>query len=159
MIITTLRDNARYKPLRDPIAVITAVAALTSSLKSIFGGGEDDGHWEAGRFIPGDLNNRLEFLAQRMSRFGLTTSDIDRDVVDTFIYQPSGWQGNIDNYVAEVYQDKKNNPQKYSFNNTPSGMPANLNTSGFDMSNLSTLLMYGIAAGLIYSLVSGKKRR
>jgi len=156
MRIVTLRDNANYNNrLGDPV---TTVLGLFSALSSIFGGGESKGGYDStGRFIPGDINNRLNFLSQRMAANGLTIGDIDKNLVDSFIYSPSGWQGNIDNYVYQVAADKKANPQKYPLTPTVTPAPAPApSLGGFD---ISSLLLVGAGVFLVAQILGSKKRR
>lgn len=155
MQIVTLRDNTRYKRLGDPISLVTGAIGIYNSLASLFGGGESAGGYDStGRFIPGDLNNRLTFFSQRMAQNGVVITDINKEIVDSFIYAPSGWQGNIDNYIASVVQDKKNNPQKYLPTPTPAPSPLP-SLGGF---NYSSLLLFGAGVFVVSQILESKKR-
>lgn len=163
MRILTLRDNSSYRALGEPItATIAAVATTANLLASLFGGGNAGGYDETGRFIPGDIDNRLQFLAQWMSRYGLNTSDIDKSLVDTFIYQEGGWQGQVSSYVQQVAEDKKNNPEKYVNKQIFNGGNAGLNMNGglnLGGMNVTTILLIGAAVYLGAQLLGKGKRR
>jgi hypothetical protein len=163
MKILTLRDNTkRYQPLGDVWTDIGSslpvVGSAISLLSNLFGG-DNAGGYVNGRFVPGDINNRLQFFAQRLTQYGLSVSDIDQATVDSFIYQPSGWQGNIDRYVLEVYQDKTANPGKYKktianiFNGTGAGV-----TSSLGGMNITTILLVGAAVYFGAQMLGSKKR-
>lgn len=165
MKIVTLRNNERtnYTPLRDPVSVAMAGIQIFSALKGIFGGGNAGGYDSTGKFIPGDINNRLSFFSQRLAQNGLTQNDIDIDLVNSFIYSPSGWQANIDKYVLAVSQDKKANPEKYVYTPTPGTIsPGGGNVpmvSGLSNLNLTSLLMIGAGVFLVAQMLSTKRRR
>jgi hypothetical protein len=154
MKIHTLRD---YTRLSEPV---TAAASILTGLLGLFGGNK--GEWVNGRFIPGDIDNRLNFLAQRLAQYGLTELDIDKARVDAFIYSPSGWQGNIDNYVISVYQDKQANPDKYN-NRTYSPTafnPSQMNTGNlFGGMNVQTVLLVGAGLFLAMNYLSKNRKR
>lgn len=162
MKILTLRDNQNYTRLgdgfTDSIPVVGSVISLIGSLTKLFGGESAGGYDESGRFIPGDIDNRLKFFAQRLQEYGLSAADIDKILVDTFIYQPSGWQANIDNYVLQVYQDKLANPEKYK-NKTPGNTGGGgTNLAGmFSGMSVTTILLIG-AAVYFGAQMLGKKR-
>ena len=162
MILRTLRDNQspRYNGLSEPVTIITSVIAIASGLMKIFGG-TDPGHYDStGRFIPGDLNNRLQFLAEWMSRYGLTAYDIDKNLVDSFIYQPSGWQGEVSGYVQRTAEDKKNNPQNYYPNVKRNSAPdTNKNSATlFGNMDITTILLIGAAAYAFMQLAGNKRK-
>ncbi len=160
--IQTLRDNTNEGGHTDPISIAVAAASIFGSLKSIFGGGESAGGYDStGRFNPGDINNRLNFLSQRIASNGLTIGDIDKNLVDSFIYSPSGWQGNIDNYIAQVVADKRANPQKYPLTPATTTAPILTPTASPSLGsfNISSLLLVGAGVFLVAQILGSKKRR
>lgn len=177
MRLVTFRNNeGAYQGLRgipppqegdknmDPVSIATAAVSVYNVLSGIFGGGGNKGGYVNGRFVPGDLNNRLAFLSQRLVDYGLSAYDIDKALVDSFIYQPSGWQGNIDRYVLSVYNDKKANPNKYNNTPTPGGGTAiytdgsGASLSGFGNTNFTTILLIGAGVFVLANVLGGKKR-
>ena len=154
--IQTLRDNANYQRLGDPVSIAMAAVQVYGALKGIFGGGESAGGYDStGRFIPGDINNRLNFLSQRIASNGLTIGDIDKNLVDSFISAPSGWQGNIDRYIAQVVADKRANPQKYPLTPATTSTPTVLPSLG--SFNISSLLLVGAGVFIVSQILGSKK--
>ncbi len=164
MKILTLRDNQRrYQPLgdiwEDIGSSLPVVGSAISLLSNLFGG-DNPGGYVNGRFLPGDIKNRLQFFAQRLTQYGLSVSDIDQATVDSFIYQPDGWQGNIDRYVLEVYQDKKANPEKYkkTIANLFSPGTGAGGSSLLGGMNITTILIIGAAVYFGAQMLGSKKR-
>lgn len=143
--IVTLRDNVNR--LADPFTTIASVVAGLNSVLGLFGQISGQGEWVNGRFIPGDIQNRLQFVASRLIQYGLTECDVDKVHLENIIYGMGVWQGQVDNYVISIYEDKKINPQKYV------GCPGrNNNTAGFDLSGLSTALLVGMGVFLVFGM-------
>lgn len=172
MKLVTFRNNeSAYRGLSDPVSVAMAAVAVYNVLAPIFGGkGNAGGYDSTGRFIPGDIDNRLRFLSTSMARNGLTTNDIDKNLVDSFIYQPSGWQGNVDRYTQQLGDDKKLNPEKYLNKQTPgeNGGGGNISypgtygggvsSSGFGDINIGTILLVGAGVFILANVLGGNKR-
>ncbi|MEW6508393.1 MAG: hypothetical protein AB1432_11665 [Bacteroidota bacterium] len=164
MKLYTLRDNvARLGG--DPVTIITSTASILNGLLTLFGGGEGAGEWVNGRFVPGDINNRLQFIASRMQQYGVTQYDLNRQELENIVYSPGVWQGQVDNYIISVYLDKKQNPQNYPKYKTEYNSGSNTsdsNTSaGLQLGNLGFTEILLIGAGVYFVaklLGTGKKR-
>jgi hypothetical protein len=83
----------------------TAIGGVLDLGFNIFGG--DKGHYENGRFVPGDLQSRIAKANARIISFGLSPADVDENVVNRILYVESGWQGNLDNYLYSIIEAKK----------------------------------------------------
>jgi hypothetical protein len=83
----------------------TAIGGVLDLGMNIFGG--DKGHYENGRFIPGDIQSRISKANARIISFGLSPADVDENVINRILYVESGWQGNLDNYLYSIIDAKK----------------------------------------------------
>ena len=160
MTLRTLRDNAR---LGEPVTVITTIATVFASLLKIFGG-NNPGHYDAtGRFVPGDYQNRLAFLAEWLHRYGLTEYDIDQNLVDSYIREPSGWQGMVSGYVQQLAAEKQQNPNEFYPHKKRTTVPGGTGTgtTGANLfgGDITTILLIGAAAYIFLTMSKGKKRR
>lgn len=162
MRLYTLRDNAARLG-GDPVTVgtvVTSAASIFNGLLGLFGGGESAGEYVNGRFVPGDINNRLQFIASRMQQYGVTENDLDMVELQNIVYAPGVWQGQVDNYIISVYQDKKQNPQNYPKYQT--AYNTGLNTAGgLQLGNfgVSDFVLIGAGVFIIWQLLGkGKKR-
>ncbi|NMD00042.1 MAG: hypothetical protein GYA62_10010 [Bacteroidales bacterium] len=155
MKLITLRDNTTLGG--DPI---TAGLSILDGLMNLFGGGEGKGQYVNGRFVPGDINNRLQWIASRMQQYGVTEYDLDIKDLENIVYGEGVWQGKVDNYIISVYLDKKQNPQNYpkyknAYGQNYGTADASLLNPNF---NLSSILLIGAGIYLMSSLMSKKRK-
>ena len=71
----------------------------TSTLTSLMSSG---GINASGVFIPGDIANRQAQTAQWTAQAGLLPTDLNQTTVNAILDVQSGWQANIQTYIAKV---------------------------------------------------------
>ncbi|MEM3373359.1 MAG: hypothetical protein QXF76_04050, partial [Candidatus Anstonellales archaeon] len=87
----------------------TVIGGLVDIISGIFGG-EDEGHWEGDKFIPGDLQNRINTVNQWIAQYGLRTDQVDWKVIEDILLTPGGWQDRIKTYLAQVKSQAAKKP-------------------------------------------------
>lgn len=102
---TTLKDNINFSQAE---IIPIAINVIQQALGQLFQGA-NPGSWQNGRFIPGDLQNRLATAAQRLSSFGVASVadqniiyDILTEVPPQQFVNPAApqWQITLDRYLG-----------------------------------------------------------
>ncbi len=103
--------------------VLETAVSIYGVLDTIFGGGTDPGYsLGGGRWMPGDMQARLETVKSKAELHGLLASDYSADKVYAILTEEGVWQTKIDNYFTEVSIAKKTNPTSLgqsNYYNTP----------------------------------------
>ena len=121
----------------------TIAAAILPYLTNIFAG-LDPGHWDATHthFIPGDLQSRLAYTAQRIAQYGVQTV-VDQNNIYNILTTPGIWQESLDQYLAYLKTGLANGTITPNSTNNP------LIQTSFDS---STLLMIGLVGAAVYMI-------
>ena len=126
------------------------VPVVLGFLQNIFAG-LDPGHWDATHthFIPGDLQQRLEYTAGRIAQYGVQ-SVVDQTAIYNILTTPGIWQESLDAYLAQLKTGLANGTI------TPNSVNNPLISAGFDLSSLLTI---GLVLGGIFMLTkTGEKK-
>ena len=109
--VVTLKDNAGFRDGFDPTSLI---GIILGQLQNLFAGA-DPGHYENGRFIPGDLQQRLQYSANRIGSYGVANVadqniiyDILTEMAPAPFNQGGSWQGNLDEYLIYLKNGVQN---------------------------------------------------
>jgi len=143
-------------------AIGTAVGTVADVIDSIFGN-VDKGHWEGNKFIPGDLQSRIDTVHKYLSNRGLHITDVDFDKIMSLLETPSGWQDTVQAYLDDVKRQMRNgtyvNPNINTFSsnpetsipnyNKPSNIPSNVETDQTNVDYLSLILILGAAVFIL----------
>ena len=150
--------------LKDDITSLIPFGSIIQALTNLFAGA-DPGHMAPdGRFIPGDLQSRLQDAASRISFYGVA-SVVDNNIVYDILtevppaqFQGPHWQETLDNYLAYLQTGLRNGtiiPGQVTDplipGGTGGGFVYNFNTFG----SFFPLILLG-AGG--YYLLKGKKK-
>jgi hypothetical protein len=127
----------------EDLATGNFIGAGADILGSIFGGGEDKGHWQGNLFIPGDLQNRKSAANAAIYAHGLLPSDVDQNVITAILESQGVWQDNISNYLNIVEKDKAQKVYDNVNVNTAVGSttPAPPVSIGANLTSNSTLII------------------
>lgn len=113
--LVTLRDRPRYRLSQGEIIAI-ALPVIQQALSQLFQGA-NPGHYQGGRFIPGDLENRLATAAGRIQTFGVASVadqniiyDILTEVPPQQFVNPDApqWQITLDRYLGYLQKGVQN---------------------------------------------------
>ena len=86
----------------------TAVGGVLGSVFDSLFGSANPGGWQGNRFVPGDLDSRINKVNQMIGEYGLTLSDVDYNAMIESLYTESGWQARISIYLQSVVDNKRN---------------------------------------------------
>lgn len=97
---------------------IPIVGGLVENIfDQILGSANPGSYDSSGRFVPGDIESRIQKVRGFMAERGLTDSDVVFSELVSWLYIPSGWQSKVTIYLDQVAYDKKNkaynNPHDY----------------------------------------------
>ena len=162
--IITFKDN-----LADPITGNILSLVLTQ-LQNLFSG-VDPGHWENGRFIPGDLEQRLNYAAQRITFYNVASVADQSIIYDILTEVPpaqyaggGSWQGNLDSYLGTLQRGLQNGtivPGQTSNPLLPPGSEGSGTGGGFvyNFQSFGNLLPVVGVLALGYYALKGKKKK
>ena len=160
--IISLRDKVN---MRDPITI--GLAVISQALQQLFAG-VDPGHWEGGRFIPGDLQSRTSYTAQRIQTFGVAAV-VDQSIIYDILTevppaQFSGgvWQANLDNYLGYLKRGIETGAIIPGQVTDPLIGTAGRTTGGgfaYNISSFGNLLPIALIGGTVFYLATHKKKR
>lgn len=122
---------------------------------SVFGSVNPGSYDASGRFVPGDLQTRIQKVKQFLYERGLSETDVNMNDLINALYVPSGWQGAITSYLDQVAYDKKNatsgNLHDFAnpYPNTNQGAGANY------IDPRTTLASVGLGGGWTFLIIIG----
>lgn len=161
--VMTLKDNLSQG--FDPLSI--GLNAIIQALNGLFGSA-NPGHYEGGRFIPGDLEQRKSYTATRINSYGVAAVvdgniiyDILTEVAPAPYNQGGNWQGNLDSYLGtlkrdlesgKIIPDENNNFIKKYGQTTGGGFAYNVSTFG-------NFLPLAVIGGGLFLLLSTKKKK
>ena len=142
--ILTDKQNIGEEMWWQPIA-----ATILPFLQNLFSS-VNPGEWDATHthFIPGDIQLRQQWTAQRIAQYGVQLV-VDQNKIYDLLTTPGDWNAAIDNYLGYLKTGLANGTI------TPGNTSNPLISAGFDT---GTLLMLGLVGAAVYMVYkSGRK--
>jgi len=137
-------------------AIGTTIGGIIDLIGGLFGG-TDEGHWEGNKFIPGDLQNRINTVNQWIAQYGLRIDQVDWQEIEDILLTPGVWQDRIKTYLSQV--------KSQAANKQAATKPAAIQTTTTQTKQTGTeidtnqLLLIGLVGAGLYMIASKKKKK